>query len=727
MANGTGGELIKVGSGTLTLLGTNTYSGGTRFDGGVVAVERDANLGTGPLSFNGGTLEALASGGGIISAKTVKLNIFGGTFLADAGTTSVLNGVISGSGSFTKDGAGELILTANNTYASGTTIREGTLQLGNGIGTNGSIVGNVVDNGTLVFFHGSGQTTFPGVISGSGSLIKAGDDTLLLTANNSYEDTIIKSGTLVTGTPNASQAISFALGRGDVFLQGGTLRTPSLDPVVINVGRDYTESANGTLALGVAGLDGSQYDHVQVGRDASLNGTLSVTSLNNFRPSNGNAFEVLRSNGTTSGQFSNIVDNLNNNPGLQRVDVYAKNGVALVYIAPVPPPPPPPPGVTPTPPPPITVEDPNPLRPVEPDAPLPLPEVVTIIDPTVEQLTSLYEVSFSGANMQRFNLGDRMFQIQQGMTGFVSPITPVPPPPPTGKEITEGKGAEGKAPPPVPQPGPTNRWGVWANGWGDFVHLDSTSAARGYNFTTGGMSAGVDYLITDHFAVGLFGGYSHTWVNFNPSGSATVNTGRGGLYATYFQQGWWINAAVWGGGNSYSTSRQAVAGQANGETDGYEISTFGDAGYDFHCGDLSFGPTVSMQYTNVHLSGFGEHGSLVPLDIHGDSQDSLRTDVGGQAYYKWHVGSIPVIPNVRLAWEHEYFYSNLPITATAPLLNGATATFNGPNEGHDSLIINANLAIQCTPRIWATIGYDGQVARDHYNSNAVTGTFSFSF
>jgi outer membrane lipase/esterase len=342
-------------------------------------------------------------------------------------------------------------------------------------------------------------------------------------------------------------------------------------------------------------------------------------------------------------------------------------------------------------------------------------------------MTALYEIGFSAANMQRFNLGDRMFQIQQGMTGFVSPITPAPLPAPTGKEITEGKGVEGKAPPPVPQPGPTNRWGIWANGWGDFVHLDSTSAAQGYNFTTGGMSAGVDYLITDHFAVGLFGGYSHTWVNFNSSGAADVNTGRGGLYATYFQQGWWINAAVWGGGNSYSTSRQALAGQANGETDGWELSTFGDAGYDFHCGDLSFGPTVSMQYTDVHIGGFGEHGSLVPLNIHSDSQDSLRTDVGGQAYYRWHVGNIPVIPNVRLAWEHEYFYSALPITATAPTLDGATGTFSGPNEGHDSLVINANIAVQWTPRIWTTIGYDGQVARDNYNSNAVTGSFSFSF
>ena len=562
-------------------------------------------------------------------------------------------------------------------------------------------------------------------MSGTLAVKQSGSGTTILTGDNSYSGgTIIEDGTLVAGTPNAAQEISFALGTGNVFLQGGTLRTPSLDPLTINVGGNYTQGTAGTLALGVAGINGAQYDHVQVGRDASLDGTLSVSSLNNFRPRNGNAFEVLRSNGTTSGQFSNIVDNLNNNADLQRVDVYAKNGVALVYIAPVLPPPTLPPGVTPTPPPPITVEDPNPLPPVEPDAPLPLPELVTIIDPTVEQLTSLYEVSFSGANMQRFNLGDRMFQIQHGMTGFVSPITPAPPPAPTGKEINEGKGVEGKAPPPALQPGPTNRWGVWANGWGDFVHLDDTG---GYNFTTGGMSAGVDYLITDHFAVGLFGGYSHTSVNFTPSGSATVNTGRGGLYATYFNQGWWVNAAAWGGGNSYSTSRQALAGQANGETDGYEVSTFGDAGYDFHYGDLAFGPTISMQYTDVHISGFGEHGSLVPLNIHGDSQDSLRTDLGGQAYYKWHVGNIPVVPTVRLAWEHEYFYANLPITASAPTLDGATATFSGPDEGHDSLIINANIAVQWTPRIWTTIGYDGQVARDNYNSNAVTGSFSFSF
>ena len=72
--------LTKVGTGTLTLTGANNYSGGTNLNGGILAVNSDANLGTGPLSFNGGTLEALAAGGGLIRAKRLALPRVGGRF-----------------------------------------------------------------------------------------------------------------------------------------------------------------------------------------------------------------------------------------------------------------------------------------------------------------------------------------------------------------------------------------------------------------------------------------------------------------------------------------------------------------------------------------------------------------------------------------------------------------------------------------------------------------------
>jgi outer membrane autotransporter protein len=296
-----------------------------------------------------------------------------------------------------------------------------------------------------------------------------------------------------------------------------------------------------------------------------------------------------------------------------------------------------------------------------------------------------------------------------------------------GKEVV-GKETVSKAPlAPAPVAQPQPRWGVWASGYGDWVHINDTNLARGYRFTTGGMLAGIDYRLTDHLTVGLFGGYSHTWTDLKP-GHIDSDSGRGGIYATYFDPtGWWVNVGGYGGYNSYDTSRAGLLGNATASPNGYEISTFGDAGYDIHWGNLTFGPVVSMQWTTAHINGFTEQGSLVPLHIHEDSEDSLTSDLGARATYNWQVGKSVVVPLVRFAWQHEFKQSSLPLTVSAPALGGASAQLLGPRLGHDSLLIEAGVMFLLSPRASMTISYDGQVARDNYDSHAVTGTFSFSF
>src|SRR6185369_315792 len=70
-----------------------------------------------------------------------------GTINTDSGVVATINApIVNGSStSLSKVGGGTLILTGTNTYAGGTTISGGTLQLGNG-GASGSIIGNVTDN-----------------------------------------------------------------------------------------------------------------------------------------------------------------------------------------------------------------------------------------------------------------------------------------------------------------------------------------------------------------------------------------------------------------------------------------------------------------------------------------------------------------------------------------------------------------------------------------------------
>ena len=204
------GAVSQNGPGTITPTATNTYSGGTNLNAGILAVASDSNLGTGALSFNGGSLEALAAGGGITSSKAITLNAGGGTFLADARTASTLSGAITGTGAWTKTGPGTLTLTGVNTYTGGTTISAGTLQLGNG-GTTGSITGNVANNGVLAFDH-SDALSFAGDISGSGSITQVGTGTTILTGNNTYTGgTTISAGTLQIGNGGTTGSIDGAV------------------------------------------------------------------------------------------------------------------------------------------------------------------------------------------------------------------------------------------------------------------------------------------------------------------------------------------------------------------------------------------------------------------------------------------------------------------------------------------------------------------------------------
>jgi autotransporter-associated beta strand protein len=101
--------------------------------------------------------------------------------IVDGGLTATIAAPITGSGGVDKKGLGTLILTGDDTYTGGTTISFGTLQIGNG-GTIGSIVGDVTNNGALVF-NRADTVTFGGAISGDGELAQLGPGTLVLTGD----------------------------------------------------------------------------------------------------------------------------------------------------------------------------------------------------------------------------------------------------------------------------------------------------------------------------------------------------------------------------------------------------------------------------------------------------------------------------------------------------------------------------------------------------------------
>ncbi|MGA2254757.1 MAG: autotransporter-associated beta strand repeat-containing protein, partial [Thermoguttaceae bacterium] len=244
------------------------------------------------------------------TAVTVNNNTLSYTFSSSSGT-----GGISGNAPLVKSGSGSLMVLTNNSYSGGTIINGGTVTLGNGATPGfGSITGNVsLDNtatGTAVLqFNRPDSVTFPGNITGSGSLVQAGSGTTILSGVSTYNgSTLVSNGALQIGNGGVNGMIPLSnivnnaalifdrsdlvtlvntiSGTGTTYVNGGTLQLGDGTNIGSINGPIVT---NATLALALAGSTAT-YSGVISGGSGGValatavvgNQTLSLTASNGY-------------------------------------------------------------------------------------------------------------------------------------------------------------------------------------------------------------------------------------------------------------------------------------------------------------------------------------------------------------------------------------------------------------------------------------------------------------
>jgi fibronectin-binding autotransporter adhesin len=257
-SGGSAFSITKVGSGTQTLSGANTYTGSTNIDGGFLRISYDTDLksfensafninnsstlvfvdnvasGLDRTKLTGSTFTFGANGGSEISLEGGNHLIQGGgaTFTTNGGLKNTISSIYSGdinnqgsgntvfnvadgsdevdleisaawtttsdtSGVLTKNGAGTMAFTGDHTGNEAIEINAGTLEIGGSSRLNSGAFTNTITNDGVFKYNSTTDQTLSGVISGTGALTQSGASTLTLTGANTYTGaTTVNAGTL---------------------------------------------------------------------------------------------------------------------------------------------------------------------------------------------------------------------------------------------------------------------------------------------------------------------------------------------------------------------------------------------------------------------------------------------------------------------------------------------------------------------------------------------------
>jgi outer membrane autotransporter protein len=729
--------IVKTGAGTLVLTNSNSFSSGAMIEEGTIRVTDDHALGSGPITLDGGTLQAGAN----LNLPNVSI-LFGAaggiidTNGFDVSTTASMGDNDTPSGTFTKTGAGTLTVdgfAGNNNYTTATDVAQGTLKAGltaNIFSANsaytiesgatldlnnldqaiGSLAGaGAVNTGTgkLTTGGNNGSTVFSGVITGSNGLIKDGTGIFEVSGSNSLSGgTEVKAGTLLVSgsligsavTVNSGATLAGAGAVGPLAVSG-TVAPGKGGIGMLSVYGDASFASGSTYAveLNAAGAT----DRIIAVGTASINSGagLTVTNIGLGSLVAGTSYVVLQA-ASVSGTFTLVGD--------PQVSAFAslstRSDTTHAYV-----------DVTQT----KTFGSagltPNQIATGEGldsaassalvSAVLALPSDVAA-QAAFDQLSGEIHASAKGMLVQDSHfLQDAVTARLRAAFGDSGKTASLP---------VMAYGEDGVQ----PVAADTDRFAVWAQGFGSWGGADSDGNAAALDRSTAGLLMAADGMAGD-WRIGVVGGYSRT--SFDADDRHSSGDSDNYHLGLYGGTNWGAIALRTGAAytwHSISTSRfVAFDGFADSLSADYDAATaqaFGELAYKTDAGTFAFEPFANLAYVNLHADGFAETGGDAALTGSSSTTDATFTTLGIRASTDFTVGGLAATARGLFGWRHAF--GDVTPLSTFAFAGGDSFTVAGVPIARDAMLVEAGFDVQLAQNATLGLSYAGQFGPDAFDN-----------
>ncbi len=283
--------------------------------------------------------------------------------------------------------------------------------------------------------------------------------------------------------------------------------------------------------------------------------------------------------------------------------------------------------------------------------------------------------------------------------------------------------------------------GTIATGDKEGTELDS-----GLDFSTSGVTAGLDYRFTEHFVLGGAIGYMSTDSDLDNNGGNLDATGYTlTAYGTYYgADSYYIDFSAAYGANDFDQQRkvayelqnQGVIDQkAKASYDGDMFTLSVGSGYDFNSGSWVFGPRVNLDYIKTDIDGFTErmsdplsNGGGWATSMEDTDQTWLTLKLGGKASYAYSTTWGVLTPYASADWLHE-FKNDSQLFQGGFAADPGSLNFQIMTEDPDRNYFRVNLGVAAVFQngIIGYLDYDTILSNDRWDRQTISAGLRMEF